>query len=1745
MKKILLFLITTLCTLTSIFGISTLTSCQTINESGEYILENTSTYFSGEDKPCFTINSNNISLDCNGETILGSNLNSGILINAVQNITINSCKISNFTKGLTLQNSNYSTINRVESSNTDTGIFIINSNEILISRSTIKKTNTSLQIDNTTSLLILDFFTQEIKKGLAISNSISPLIENFVVLEADKGATITNTKNLSLKFFIAEKTGTGLYVENVTLSNFSSVFFENISNIAFIVNKSSKNLLNYSISYAANNGFLFQNSNNNTITNISFLETSNLSWTVYFSNSADNIFFANDLQTKNKIIRTNNESQNIWTYSVNGTSYGNYWDDFLCFSYENESNAKACTNPSVYLISTSEQDIAPQTKQNKKNAFLLTEYSRHPLNYNKSLESIFDSITYQNSASLAYNTWNSLSGNLSGEIKQNLTLDNGKFTILNTSEKIQKGLYYNASEEFLSYKIEISNLNFTKNFENENKAKINIIGTPIMLLGKQYAILQFKNQSSFFNSLTIGEAKGKIFITENSIQTLNLKNSQVNISLITVSEKNKVLAKINEQYIFFNLYETLEIDNYYFTLASLRLAETENEKTVAEFIISDKIIELNDSQYVKVNGYELNETNFETNYIVTSNFSEELSQIDIKYYVKNETFLSENQSLEDIVFSSFAISYEGINPLTYSTLDITTTNSTINFNGTFKNNIQIPNEITLITNSSENSPLYLGTSSKRVYHQGSDLINIPLLFQENSLRGIEYLGGTTIGFNITTLPTDIPENLILFRLYDQDEFYLYKINSINTTNKTINFSEILTSRSTTLNIGELENQLIPNLSPGTIFNNSDTFFLNLSNLGNPDLPLTNFFYVNFLESETENFNSTTKTAFLNFSYDLNKISLDENSPKPDDFFLSFLRAENSSENITCYIENPNLFLFQKKFNNGTEYESYIDNYGTEIFINSLKKDTVRLNIPEKEVQAVVTLYFGEENTTQVKEIFPTPNTSLLSSNKVNTSWYLLCKENCTLDSFAIFVIEENLTNTPRNLNIFYSANQLSPKLLEISFDTSYLQGYHYIIANLNLSNGSQEVFTEYYFNTYEYNLTSLKNKILSDENLLLNVSFVYEPVKEIFNPDNRTYFLLSYYNLTTQNYEHVKFGSYEIPISKSGVYNFTLLGYPDSYPKLGNYSLSLFTKDANQKEKLQFSVYERAPKITSISLANNSVISSSNRGVKLILGFDSKVYNLSYQNLVTGKNYTFYSENPTEIWNISLLSNIGVNVLNLTFANKYGLKNSTVLNYTLVLNLNGSSNDSDGDGINNSDDKVFGNNSNIYTNIENLSLRINNSENLSKIFNSSLNISLFRENRKIIEFEKNFANATINLTELVIRDTREDNHSRLLISGIELEDKTKKIYFDLLGDTGKFASLCIKDEDIEDFSEMSINCTGSNELYIAEIPSIVGNYTISYINASNSTVEITGLSHSAVSQVCTENWTYSVWSPCTNTVQTRTATDSNACGTTNSRENLTQSCSESSSGGGGTSSSSSSQKKETPEDSSQNVEKNMLNLPPKFQEHFQLLVNENSNLNKNLTGIKKITIKEKSSNKTILEFEFNFSSRFLNLSTIEIQKGKQRDKNYIIIKGIELFGETKILHLKRNKNSSFVCIKDEEISSISEISEQCDEKSEYFLPCDSREYGGYMCRIETEEFVISGLRHSAVLEKENPIITTEEKAIQEKQIEVNKTVTDLTPEVDKVEDKSRKMQLILYLIGGSILTIGLLVVIILLIVRKK
>jgi len=124
------------------------------------------------------------------------------------------------------------------------------------------------------------------------------------------------------------------------------------------------------------------------------------------------------------------------------------------------------------------------------------------------------------------------------------------------------------------------------------------------------------------------------------------------------------------------------------------------------------------------------------------------------------------------------------------------------------------------------------------------------------------------------------------------------------------------------------------------------------------------------------------------------------------------------------------------------------------------------------------------------------------------------------------------------------------------------------------------------------------------------------------------------------------------------------------------------------------------------------------------------------------------------------------------------------------------------------------------------------------------------------------------------------------------------------------------------------------------------------------------------------------------------------------------------------------------------------------------------------TGKNNVTILD--DNKTIIEFELNFSSTPLDLFNIEIKKqSSTSDFGYLIIEGIATNKTVKVDKL--DSNSTSVCIKNSSVSSINSVSDDCDDSDEYIVPCPGTN-GSFICSISGSQFIISGLENSAVME---------------------------------------------------------------------
>jgi hypothetical protein len=112
---------------------------------------------------------------------------------------------------------------------------------------------------------------------------------------------------------------------------------------------------------------------------------------------------------------------------------------------------------------------------------------------------------------------------------------------------------------------------------------------------------------------------------------------------------------------------------------------------------------------------------------------------------------------------------------------------------------------------------------------------------------------------------------------------------------------------------------------------------------------------------------------------------------------------------------------------------------------------------------------------------------------------------------------------------------------------------------------------------------------------------------------------------------------------------------------------------------------------------------------------------------------------------------------------------------------------------------------------------------------------------------------------------------------------------------------------------------------------------------------------------------------------------------------------------------------------------------------------------------------------TLIEFDFNLS-KILNLTKIMMEKQSNSSFGYTLVNGLSL-ESTKTVYVERVDSSvNGICIKDADISSISQISDNCNDISEIKIECDGTLQSSYVCSYNStaSKYKITGLNNSGL-----------------------------------------------------------------------
>ena len=115
----------------------------------------------------------------------------------------------------------------------------------------------------------------------------------------------------------------------------------------------------------------------------------------------------------------------------------------------------------------------------------------------------------------------------------------------------------------------------------------------------------------------------------------------------------------------------------------------------------------------------------------------------------------------------------------------------------------------------------------------------------------------------------------------------------------------------------------------------------------------------------------------------------------------------------------------------------------------------------------------------------------------------------------------------------------------------------------------------------------------------------------------------------------------------------------------------------------------------------------------------------------------------------------------------------------------------------------------------------------------------------------------------------------------------------------------------------------------------------------------------------------------------------------------------------------------------------------------------------------------------LAEFNYNFSKHKLRLHNLTLRKQLANSTGSLLFRGASMHdGAAKALYVDKINATDGICVKDEEILAISEISSNCDSNNEFKVECDGTLQSNYACTYNStiNKYKVQGLRHSGVVQ---------------------------------------------------------------------
>ena len=130
-------------------------------------------------------------------------------------------------------------------------------------------------------------------------------------------------------------------------------------------------------------------------------------------------------------------------------------------------------------------------------------------------------------------------------------------------------------------------------------------------------------------------------------------------------------------------------------------------------------------------------------------------------------------------------------------------------------------------------------------------------------------------------------------------------------------------------------------------------------------------------------------------------------------------------------------------------------------------------------------------------------------------------------------------------------------------------------------------------------------------------------------------------------------------------------------------------------------------------------------------------------------------------------------------------------------------------------------------------------------------------------------------------------------------------------------------------------------------------------------------------------------------------------------------------------------------------------------------------------GTKTVNITNSGTGRPLFVFGYRFTNASLNFSGVRVEEGTSGGMAYASISGINssnLVGGKTLYMYNASTTINSVCVKDEEDATYASISSTCTASDETIVTCDGANHSGYTCAYNGTTAIITGLLHSAAIQ---------------------------------------------------------------------